>query len=105
MSTATKEILVEVTSGSKLQAAKNAADALVKEMLEANLGRPLKKPKDEDDDFYSDSSDEEVDEADELRPKTLLVEQAKVVDAEEKLKVVYPSKADLQFTAINVKRL
>ena len=64
----TKNVLVEVTSGTKLQAAKAAADALLLEMLSAGLGEA---------------------------PTVLVVEQMKLLDASGNTKVVYPSKTDL----------
>ncbi len=68
----TKSILVEVTSGAKLQTAKSVADALLVEMLDAGLGKA---------------------------PSVLVVEQMKLVDAEGNMKVVYPSKTDLNCEA------
>ena len=64
----TKSVLVEVTSGTKLQAAKAAADALLVEMLSAGLGEA---------------------------PSVLVVEQMKLLDGSGNTKVVYPSKTDL----------
>ena len=70
----TKNVLVEVTSGTKLQAAKAAADALLTEMLSAGLGEA---------------------------PSVLVVEQMKLLDASGNTKVVYPSKTDLATDALS----
>ena len=78
ISEATKDILVEVTSSTKLQAAKTACDRLLREMLLLELG-----------------SKAEEDEGDGYRQ--LKVEQMKLEDAEGNMKVVYPSKLDLEF--------
>jgi len=69
----TKSVLVEVTSGTKLQDAKAAADALLLEMLSAGLGEA---------------------------PSVLVVEQMKLIDATGNTKVVYPSKTDLATEAL-----
>jgi len=74
----TKEILVEVTSNTKLADAKMVADTLLREILEAGL---VATPEDE------------------LNGKCLTVLQGRVLDHEGALKVTYPSKADLVFTA------
>lgn len=78
ISEATKDILVEVTSSTKLQAAKTACDRLLREMLLLELG-----------------SKAEEDEGDGYRQ--LKVEQMKLEDSEGNMKVVYPSKLDLEF--------
>jgi hypothetical protein len=64
----TKNIFVEVTSGTKLQVAKTVADTLLTEMLLAGLGEAS---------------------------SVLVVEQMKLVDSAGHMKVVYPSKTDL----------
>ena len=74
----TTAILVEVTSSEKLADAKIVADELLKEMLNADLG----KKKTED-------SPEEA--------KSLTVEQVKIEDSDGHHKVTYPSKTDLAF--------
>jgi len=74
----TKNVLIEVTSNTKLAAAKLACDAVLKEMLELGLG------------------------GGEEGKRTLVVEQVKVLDEEGSLKVVYPSKTDLIFEAKNI---
>ena len=73
----TTDIFVEVTSSSKLAVAKSVADALVQEMLKAELGKK----------------------GEEVSPdaKVLVVEQVKIVDSDGHHKVTYPSRTDLAF--------
>lgn len=75
ISVETKDILVEVTSSTKLADAKLVADTLLREILEAGL----------------------VAEVDGLTGKCLTVEQGRVLDQDGNLKVTYPSKADLVY--------
>jgi len=98
----TQDVLIEVTSDVKLQTAKDVADAVLKEMLKLGLGKKMKVKK-EDGDFYSSSEDEDASETT-PQPKQLLVEQVKVIDSGGNLRVVYPSKTDLSFNDVNVKR-
>jgi hypothetical protein len=74
----TTEIMVEVTSGSKLADAKIVADALLREILEAGLCNNIE--------------DSEM--------KELSVYQGRVIDHEGTLKVAYPSKTDLTFEKV-----
>jgi len=69
----TKNVLIEVTSGTKLTSAKAAADSLLFEMLSAGLGEA---------------------------PSVLVVEQMKLLDSSGNTKVVYPSKTDLATDAL-----
>jgi len=83
ISAETKDLLIEVTSSTKLADAKLVADALLREMLEMGLGVP-----------------DAVEGGEEQTPnnqKVLLVEQGRVLDEGGALKVTYPSKADLVF--------
>lgn len=97
ISESTKDILIEVTSSTKLQVAKSVADSLLREMLLLDIGNKKKK---ESDDFYSSSEDE--DESDDCKmTRNLTVEQVKVIDEEANLKVIYPAKTDLQFEGSN----
>lgn len=74
----TKNVLIEVTSNTKLATAKLVCDAVLKEMLELGLG------------------------GGEEGKRSLMVEQVKVLDEEGSLKVVYPSKTDLIFDTKNI---
>ena len=78
----TKDILVEVTSSTKLAVVKTVADTLIKEMLNAGLGKRSE----------GDSPD----------AKTLTVEQVKIVDSDGHHKVTYPSKTDLAFESASL---
>ncbi len=80
-----------------LQAAKDAADVLIREMLAMGLGRPQPKAKREDADFYSSSEDEDEENENQKQGKHLVVEQIKVEDDAGNLKVAYPAKTDLKF--------
>jgi len=71
----TTELLVEVTSCSKLSDAKTAADTLLREMLQLGLCKRM------------EDNDRNV----------LTVQQGRVLDHEGTLKVTYPSKTDLVF--------
>jgi len=71
----TSELLVEVTSCSKLSDAKTAADTLLREMLQLGLCKQM-----------GDS-----------QKNVLTVQQGRVLDHEGTLKVTYPSKTDLVF--------
>jgi len=79
MSPETKDLLLEVT-GNNLNTCKKVMDTLLLEMLKLGVG----------------GGDEES--------KRLTVQQMKVVDEEGRLKVVYPSKTDLQCEGIFVIR-
>lgn len=78
----TTSLLVEVTSSTKLADAKNAADALIQEMLNGELGKK------------SEGGDAA---APPPTGKQIVIEQVKIVDADGHHKVTYPSKTDVQF--------
>jgi len=78
LSETTTEIMVEITSGTKLADAKKVADALLKEIIESDL--------------CGSQENSEL--------KELQVYQGRVLDHEGTLKVTYPSKADLAFEKV-----
>ncbi|GFT54786.1 leucine-rich repeat-containing protein 47 [Nephila pilipes] len=89
MSNETKDILLEVT-GSNLSTCKKVMDTLLVEMLKLGLGNL----------DNQGSNDEEG----ESQRNMLTVQQIKIVDEEEQLKVVYPSRTDIQTEGILIKR-
>ncbi|CAG2112793.1 unnamed protein product [Medioppia subpectinata] len=100
----TKDILLEVT-GESVPVCRKVMDALLHGMLKQNLSAvaPV------DTDSNGGGAVEVVAvtagvAALAIRPKSLSVEPVKVVDTEGKLYVQYPSKTDLQFADIDVKR-
>ncbi|XP_054712764.1 leucine-rich repeat-containing protein 47-like [Uloborus diversus] len=86
ISNETRNILLEVT-GNNLSTCKKVMDTLLVEMLKLGLG---------------DKNQKEID--DDTQKNTLSVQQIKVVDEEGQLKVVYPSRTDIQFDGILVTR-
>ncbi|GFR13183.1 hypothetical protein TNCT_492731 [Trichonephila clavata] len=89
ISSETKDILLEVT-GNNLSTCKKVMDALLVEMLKLGLGNL----------DNQSSNDEEGD----SQTNQLTVQQVKIVDEEGQLKVVYPSRTDIQTEGILVKR-
>ncbi|KAF8769864.1 Leucine-rich repeat-containing protein 47 [Argiope bruennichi] len=89
ISTETRRILLEVT-GMNLNTCKKVMDTLLIEMLKLGLG----------------NLDAEAinDEESETQRNTLPIQQIKVVDEEGQLKVVYPSRTDIQIDGILVTR-
>ncbi|CAH1779638.1 unnamed protein product [Owenia fusiformis] len=96
ISKTTESILIEVTSSTDMHICKKVLDELLKGMLEMGCGNP---PKDGATGATAQDGDQEV-------PKQLTVEQVRVLDTEGHLKVVYPSRTDLNYGSlpINVKR-
>ncbi|XP_062607398.1 leucine-rich repeat-containing protein 47-like isoform X1 [Saccostrea cucullata] len=84
----TTSILVEVTSSTNLDVCKKVCDELLVKMLEMGLGE--------------NSTGEEASSS--PAQKTLTVEQVKVNDEEGNLRVVYPSRTDLNHPGIKVNR-
>ncbi|GBN66061.1 Leucine-rich repeat-containing protein 47 [Araneus ventricosus] len=89
MSNETKNILLEVT-GMNLNTCKKVMDTLLMEMLKLGLGN-------------QDTETVNGEESDTHR-NTLSVQQIKIVDEEGQLKVVYPSRTDIQTDGILVTR-
>lgn len=87
MSVITETIFVEVTSASSYQICRNVLDEFLKELITLGLGCSLEQENSSN--FHN-----------------LVVEQVKVVDLEGNMKLLYPSRADLNFTSnfINVLR-
>ena len=107
----TTDILVEVTSSTSLDTCKKIMDEVLYKMLSAGIASKTI-PKAAGATAKGDNSDSE--DSDEgvvfqnLRLtstiKTLIVEQVKVVDSEDTLKVLYPSRTDLSSDLIDVIR-
>ena len=110
----TTDILVEVTSSTNLDTCKKIMDELLYKMLDMGLGSPAKGGNSKGacakgGDSSSESSDDGVvfegEEGEAKKPtKSLFVEQVKIVDNEGGLKVLYPSRTDLQNDGIKVIR-
>ncbi|XP_046819531.1 leucine-rich repeat-containing protein 47-like [Vespa crabro] len=83
MSPTTKDMLIEVTSAISYQVCRNVLDQLLKELVTTGIGCA---PSDNENNLYY----------------SLQIEQVKVVDIEGNLKVVYPSRADLNFKEDNI---
>lgn len=84
----TKEMLLEVT-GNNLNTCKKVMDTLIMEMLKLGVGN---------------KATLNTEEAGESGKNVLMVQQIKVVDEEGVLKVVYPSRTDIQSEAITILR-
>jgi hypothetical protein len=93
MTSETKNLLIEVT-GESQPTCKKVMDALLHSMLKQGLGAGSVQGKTD-----SESGSDPI-----VKPHLLSVEAIKVVDPEGKLYVVYPSRVDLLFEDINVKR-
>ena len=83
------DVLLEVTSPVDLATCKSVMDNLIIKMLEVGLQS-------------CDVSCEATTAADAAGKQELIIEQVRVVNSEEKLKVVYPSRVDLQLESIKV---
>ncbi|XP_035229535.1 leucine-rich repeat-containing protein 47-like [Stegodyphus dumicola] len=88
ISSDTKSMLLEVT-GNNLNTCKKVMDRLLEEILKLGIGNSLK-------DVEGDM--------DERQQNILSVQQIKIVDEEGQLKVVYPSRTDIQIENISVTR-
>ncbi|XP_036918003.1 leucine-rich repeat-containing protein 47 [Sturnira hondurensis] len=101
----TSDLFLEVTSATSLQICKDAMDALILKMAEINKHALESKEEGAVSDTETDAlpgqhPDAKTDPgAEEGGPAPLLVEQVRVVDEEGRLKVVYPSKSDLDLPA------
>ncbi|XP_076346036.1 leucine-rich repeat-containing protein 47-like [Tachypleus tridentatus] len=91
----TKDIFVEVT-GCSLSTCKEIMDALLLNMLQLGIGETGSQDTSNNSDTENDKSSK--------KGRQLIVEQVKVVDEEGKLRVVYPSRTDLQLDEITVLR-
>ncbi|KAM7098139.1 leucine-rich repeat-containing protein 47 [Molossus nigricans] len=104
----TSALFLEVTSATSLQICKDVMDALVLKMAEINKYTLENKEEGSVSDTEADAtpgrlSDPGTDtSAEKDRSTPLVVEQVRVVDEEGHLKVVYPSKTDLDIAASHV---
>lgn len=79
----TKNMLIEVTSATSYQVCRNVLDEFLKELIITGIGCT---PSDNENNQYHN----------------LQIEQVKIVDTDGNLKVVYPSRADLNFKEDNI---
>lgn len=86
----TKDIFIEVTSTKDMQICKKVMEALILEMLNNNVWSDV------------DANDEPSEASQQMG--TLVIEQVRVIDANEHLKVVYPSRTDLQLETLQIVR-
>ncbi|CAG5120834.1 unnamed protein product [Candidula unifasciata] len=106
----TTDILLEVTSTVSLDVCKKVMEELLYAILLIGVGTPSTGTADEDKATTKDGDDsdcEAKEEVDLSRMKTqqkLTVEQVKVIDGQGNLRVIYPSRVDLQNPAFDVIR-
>ncbi|CAL1533774.1 unnamed protein product [Lymnaea stagnalis] len=107
----TTDILVEVTSSANFDICKKVMEELLKETLLIGVGTPsegkmnFNNAKDKPTEVEGDAEGEpEVDTSRMRFPQKLTVEQVKVIDAQGNLRVIYPSRVDLQNPAFDVIR-
>lgn len=87
ISKSTTNILIEVTSSEDLVSCKKVLEALLTKMLELNLG---------DSGTPNEAAGgESTDGGDDRKDKRLVVEQVRVVNEDQELRVVFPSRTDL----------
>lgn len=98
MSTATKNILIEVTSSVSIDICKKVMEELFTEMLNHNI-TSKKLDQNANDELVAKIDQmtlEQSEESQKLR-NTMVLQQVKIVDAKGTLKTVYPSRVDLNF--------
>ncbi|XP_074190313.1 leucine-rich repeat-containing protein 47 [Rhinolophus sinicus] len=100
----TCDLFLEVTSATSLQICKDIMDALILKMAELNKYTLENKEEASLSDVEADATSEPLSDpsAEKGGPCPLLVEQVRVLDEDGHLKVVYPSKTDLGFSASHV---
>lgn len=86
------DVLLEVTSPVSLETCKTVMDSLIKMMLEVGL--------------FSEANTlvDDVECATSLSNQELVIEQVRVLGSDGQLRVVYPSRVDLQFESVKVIR-
>lgn len=86
------DVLLEVTSPVSLETCKTVMDSLIKMMLEVSL--------------FSEANTlvDDVESATSLSNQELVIEQVRVLGSDGQLRVVYPSRVDLQFESVKVIR-
>ncbi|XP_048873256.1 leucine-rich repeat-containing protein 47 [Brienomyrus brachyistius] len=108
MRKSTRELLLEVTSAINLQTCKDVMDALIVKMAELNKATLELKEEIVPDDGEPDLADGEQplgtapEGMTDCVSSELVVQQVRVVDLEGNLKVIYPSKIDLNVTVSNL---
>ncbi|XP_071841435.1 leucine-rich repeat-containing protein 47-like [Apostichopus japonicus] len=107
ISRGTTSLFIEVTSSKDLASCKAVLDELIREMLLMELGVVTSHDEDDSSDS-SDSSDSEEGRGrgavGQQAAKSLRVRQVRIVDEEGSMKVVYPSRTDLNYKGIHVVR-
>ncbi|XP_019490435.1 PREDICTED: leucine-rich repeat-containing protein 47 [Hipposideros armiger] len=100
----TSDLFLEVTSAASLQVCKDIMDALILKMAEINKYTLQNKEEGSLSDAEADAAPGQLSDpsAEKGGPCPLVVEQVRVLDEEGHLKVVYPSKTDLDFAASHV---
>uniref|UniRef100_A0A2C9JGF0 B3/B4 tRNA-binding domain-containing protein n=1 Tax=Biomphalaria glabrata TaxID=6526 RepID=A0A2C9JGF0_BIOGL len=98
----TTDILVEVSSSTSLDICKKVMEELLKETMLTGVGTPAE---DSGEKKESQAEGEPVADTSRMRfPQKLVVEQVKVIDAQGNLRVIFPSRVDLQNPAYDVIR-
>ncbi|KAG8568707.1 hypothetical protein GDO81_014115 [Engystomops pustulosus] len=99
----TRDLLLEVTSSSSLQTCKDIMDALIARMAELNKFTLENKEEDVTSDTEPDGVNSKPQEAGPIPEaegrSQLVLEQVRVADADGNLKVIYPSKTDLNLSS------
>ncbi|ELK10595.1 Leucine-rich repeat-containing protein 47 [Pteropus alecto] len=100
----TSDLFLEVTSATSLQICKDAMDALILKMAEINKYTLENREEGSLSDAEAEAPSGQLSDpsAEKGGDCQLVVEQVRVVDEEGHLKVVYPSKTDLDFAAAHV---
>ncbi|XP_014675925.1 PREDICTED: leucine-rich repeat-containing protein 47-like [Priapulus caudatus] len=96
----TKDIFIEVTSSEDVGSCKKVVDALLLEMLNNFIFSTAEA----NSNATEEPSCEESPAEDGRHPGSLTVEQVRILDPEGQLKVVYPSRIDLQLEGVSVVR-
>ncbi|XP_066546895.1 leucine-rich repeat-containing protein 47-like [Amia ocellicauda] len=104
MRKSTSELFVEVTSPTSLQICKDAMDALIVKMAELNKFSFDHKEETLSDGETEPTNCERASEptANENASPELIMQQVRIEDADGNLKVVYPSKTDLEVDMSNL---
>ncbi|XP_059171714.1 leucine-rich repeat-containing protein 47-like [Physella acuta] len=97
----TTDILIEVTSSTNLDVCKKVLEEMLRETLLLGVGTP---GSDVGEKEVEGEAPKEVDTSRMRFPQKLTVEQVKVIDAQGNLRVIFPSRVDLQNPAYDVIR-
>ncbi|KAH9502851.1 Leucine-rich repeat-containing protein 47 [Bulinus truncatus] len=101
----TTDILIEVTSSTSLDICKKVMEELLKETMLTGVGTPVEEGSSKkDQDSGEGVAEPEIDTSRLRLPQKLVVEQVKIIDAQGNLRVIFPSRVDLQNPAFDVIR-